>query len=79
METLKRKTLRNCTVHLQRTTIGNVYVVVECTRHGITHLDTPIQYKDGWIVYDRPEQVPQYIRPTVKRFIEEAKAKRLTP
>jgi hypothetical protein len=73
MKTLKSKTMRNCTVNIRRTTLGAVYVVVECARHGFIHVDIPLLYTDGRIVYDRPEQVPQYIRPTIKRFLEEAK------
>lgn len=33
-------------------------------------IDYPIKYSDGRIAYDRPEQLPQYVRPLVIKAYE---------
>ena len=30
--------------------------------------DYPLMYQDGWIVYDRPENVPAYVKKAVKQL-----------
>ena len=48
-------------------------VQVEVDRPGIYWVDWPILYDCGKVAYDKPEVIPQFIRPKVRRLLEQAK------
>jgi hypothetical protein len=75
VQVLRERARGNCTVQLIRDeSIKRSYVRVECRRQFKDHVDFPIMYDStGFIAYDFPERVPQYIRPVVKRFLLLAK------